>query len=155
MPLAFRLNNGESNRIWRIKRCRPLRNIGTIRALQFRPNPVPSEPCPRSKANLVPVELHHINIVSPCRLSRRSGWSTRSRIGGRKDRVGGHVIALVVNRKRFNIVASVREGRVDGLHPISILLECFHVGKWLCLRREGCVQAWLTLGSPLFSALYA
>src|ERR1700730_1982865 len=32
-------------------------------------------------------------------------------------------------------------GRVNRLHPISILLECLHVGKWLCLRREGCV--WL------------
>src|SRR5215471_8253425 len=63
-------------------------------------------------ANLLAFELHHINIVGPCRLPSWSGWSTLPRVGGRKDCIRRDVIALMVNRKRLNIVASVRLRRV-------------------------------------------
>jgi len=79
--------------------------------------------------NLVSIKLHDVDVV--CRRALAS-WGARAALtcmGRGENTVGADALSIVVNRKRFHLIASVRHKRD----------HCLNTCQRFCLRCETCI----------------
>src|SRR5581483_10134196 len=88
-------------------------------------------------ADLVAGELHHVDVVGPRTSSGRIAGAAATGVRAREHPISGDIVALAIDRKGLQLVASVRKDHHQTLHPVGVLRERLYTNERFGLCGEG------------------
>ena len=87
-------------------------------------------------ADLVAVEVHHVDVVGARALSGRGHRAALAGVRPVEDGIRGNALAFGVDSERLQLVAAVGKHSHHPLHPLRIVRQCPDLREWLGLCRK-------------------
>src|SRR5713101_67557 len=90
----------------------------------------------RHMPDLVPIEIHDIDVVCTHALAGWRAGTALTSMGGGENAIGADAVSIIVRCKRLHDIASIGHEGEQPLHPVGVFPESSSVSQRLGLRRE-------------------